>query len=185
MKSTRERSLSAAIELLGELGVRGLTHTRVDDRAGLARGSTSNHFRTRTALLTGAINEVAARELADFDPGLPSPRTPDQLVDTFTALIEVQTTTHRTRTAARYALFLESMSHETLRRPLVENRMRFEAWTTEVVTALGAANPRIAAQTLMACADGLILHHLTVDATTPMRPAVQLLVRAVVPPMAP
>ena len=65
--ATRERALDAAVELLGVHGLRALTHARVDERAGLPLGSTSNWFRTRRALLGGVVDWIAERERADFD----------------------------------------------------------------------------------------------------------------------
>ncbi|MFA4841474.1 MAG: TetR family transcriptional regulator, partial [Agrococcus sp.] len=60
MATTRDRIAAAAIELLGTEGLRSLTHRRVDDRAHVPVGSTSNHFRTRAALLEGAIDGIVA-----------------------------------------------------------------------------------------------------------------------------
>ena len=57
--TTRERALEAAVELLGSQGVRALSHARVDDRAGLPAGSTSNWFRTRRALHAVAEHVLA------------------------------------------------------------------------------------------------------------------------------
>ena len=47
----RAQLLDAAIGILADTGVGGLTHRQVDDRAGLPAGTTSNYFRTRQALL--------------------------------------------------------------------------------------------------------------------------------------
>ena len=47
----RAQILDAAIGILADVGVGGLTHRQVDDRAGLPAGTTSNYFRTRQALL--------------------------------------------------------------------------------------------------------------------------------------
>jgi DNA-binding transcriptional regulator YbjK len=80
--ATRERALEAAVGLLGAEGVRALTHARVDERAGLPPGSTSNWFRTRRALLGGVVDWLAERERADFDPsGLPAVAGLDGLVE--------------------------------------------------------------------------------------------------------
>ena len=46
----------AAIDLLGEVGARGLTHRAVDTQAGLPAGSTSFYCRSRLDLLTLADN---------------------------------------------------------------------------------------------------------------------------------
>ena len=63
----RRRDLcDAAIELLAEDGARGLTHLRVDRRAGVADGSTSFYFQTRSALLRGATDRVVQLDVADF-----------------------------------------------------------------------------------------------------------------------
>jgi DNA-binding transcriptional regulator YbjK len=63
----RRRDLcDAAIELLAEDGARGLTHLRVDRRAGVADGTTSFYFQTRSALLRGATDRVVELDVADF-----------------------------------------------------------------------------------------------------------------------
>ena len=62
----RERVLDAALAVLGQQGLRALTHARVDEAAGLPRGSASNYFRTRRALLDGMVEHLARREQADF-----------------------------------------------------------------------------------------------------------------------
>ena len=47
----RTQILDAAIDILCDDGVGGLTHRQVDSRAGMPAGTTSNYFRTRQALL--------------------------------------------------------------------------------------------------------------------------------------
>ncbi|MER5962292.1 TetR/AcrR family transcriptional regulator [Streptomyces sp. NPDC002057] len=64
--SRAQRIGDAALDLLVERGMRGLTHRAVDERAGLPQGSTSNHARTRQALLETAVRrqvELEARVL--------------------------------------------------------------------------------------------------------------------------
>lgn len=68
--STRTRALDAAIDLLGTEGLRALTHGRVDERAGIPKGSTSNYFRTRAALLSGVVARIVERELPPVDAAL-------------------------------------------------------------------------------------------------------------------
>ena len=43
---------------MGTQGLRALAHTRVDERAGLPKGSTSNYFRTDQALLSGIVDTL-------------------------------------------------------------------------------------------------------------------------------
>ncbi|MEW9532154.1 TetR/AcrR family transcriptional regulator [Microbispora sp. NPDC049125] len=54
----------AAIGILAGRGMRGLTHRAVDEAAGLPAGSTSNHARTRAALLELALVRLAQLEEA-------------------------------------------------------------------------------------------------------------------------
>ena len=55
MADRRTVLLDAALELVGTQGMRGLTHRAVDAAAGVPPGSTSNHFRTREALVLGIV----------------------------------------------------------------------------------------------------------------------------------
>lgn len=180
---TRDRALEAAVEVLGALGVRALTHARVDERAGLPPGSTSNWFRTRRALLTGVIDWIAVRERGDLDPAaMPEIDGVDELVEGLCAMAEVQTGPFATRTRARYALFLELAGDPDLGEPLRRQRDAFEQWTERIVTAVGIPDPVPATRALMAVADGLILHRLTVDPGLDMRPAIDRTVRALAGP---
>src|SRR3954452_4379270 len=106
--TTRERALQAAVELLGVEGVRALSHARVDDRAGLPPGSTSNWFRTRRALLGGVVDWIAERERADFNPAaIPAITGLDGLIEGLCAMAELQPGPFAARPRARYALFLD------------------------------------------------------------------------------
>ena len=177
--ATRERALEAAVELLGTDGVRALSHARVDERAGLPPGSTSNWFRTRRALLGGVVEWIAERERADFDPAaLPAITGPDGLVEGLCAMVELQAGTFAVRTRARYALFLELAGDPELGEPLRRQRHEFERWTERIVIAVGIAEPVSATRALMALGDGLLLHRLTVDPELDVRPAIERAVRA-------
>ena len=94
--STKVRALDAAIELLGTEGLRALTHVRVDRRAGLPKGSTSNYFRTRAALLTGVVDRILERELPLVGATF-TPTSADDLVEALCGLFAYLTD----RTASR------------------------------------------------------------------------------------
>lgn len=172
--STRIRALDAAIDVVGRDGVRALTHARVDAAAGLPRGSTSNHFRTRAALVAGVIAHIAERERADS--GIPTIRTPDDLAATLTGMVEVQSTAFATRTRARYALFLEADADAA--DPLHRGRAGFEKWVRDMLFALGGTDAAERAPFLMATCEGLLLHRLTVDPDAPVGTSVVLAVSA-------
>ena len=177
--ATRERGLEAAVELLGAEGVRALSHARVDERAGLPPGSTSNWFRTRRALLGGVVDWIAERERADFDPAAMAAITGlDGLIEGLCAMTELQTGPFASRTRARYALFLELAGDPELGEPLRRQRREFERWAEQIVIGVGITDPVSATRALMALGDGLLLHRLTVDPELDMRPAIERAVRA-------
>lgn len=177
--ATRDRALAAAVEVLGAEGVRAVSHARVDDRAGLPPGSTSNWFRTRRALLGGIVDWIAERERADFDPAaMPVVTGPDRLIDGLCAMTELQAGPFAVRTRARYALFLELAGDPEMCEPLRRQRREFERWAERMVAAAGIADPAPATRALMALAEGLLLHRLTVDPELEMRPAIERAVRA-------
>ncbi|WP_256385481.1 TetR/AcrR family transcriptional regulator [Mycobacterium sp. IS-2888] len=63
----RRRQLTdAAIELLGTDGVHGVSHPKVDERAGVPDGTTSFYFRTRKALLHGVATRLNELDVADL-----------------------------------------------------------------------------------------------------------------------
>src|SRR5262245_2479235 len=121
MVSRREQILDAAITVLGESGMHGLTHRRVDAAAGLAAGSTSNHFRTRDALLSGVVERFADRERANWEDIATRmcPTTPEELAEALAVFARDATGPNRTLTLARYAILVEAAVNPTLRAQLL------------------------------------------------------------------
>jgi AcrR family transcriptional regulator len=175
---TRQRALDAAIDLIGTEGLRSLTHARVDERAGLPKGSTSNYFRTREALTVGVVEWMAHRELAELAP--PSvPGSADELVAALVGGVEYATGPNRTFTAARLALFSEAGHNPRVRTAVSGAHEMIRNWLAAMLVGLGAADPQVAATALAACCEGFILHRLARDETADPRPALTLLVRSV------
>lgn len=63
----RRQLLEAALHVIADDGLRGLTHRAVDRRAGLPEGSCSAYLRTRQALQAALAEYVAATLVADVD----------------------------------------------------------------------------------------------------------------------
>ncbi|MGY1670747.1 TetR/AcrR family transcriptional regulator [Geodermatophilus sp. SYSU D00710] len=178
MATTRDRALDAAVELLGTEGLRALTHTRVDARAGLPKGSTSNHFRTRRALLSGVMDHLVALQLQEVR-GAFEAVTADDLVDRLCDLLEHATGPGRAVTAARYALFVEAGHDPDLREPLARGRASVEAPLVLALAGLGVRDPRAATAVLVPCLQGLLLRRISrLDDADP-RPVVSRVVQAV------
>ncbi len=161
MSSRRDAVLDAAITVLGEGGARTLTHRAVDAAAGAPAGTTSNHFRTRQALLEGIAARLVERDLADSarlgaaDP----PATVDELVGLAVAWLRYSIGPDRVRTAARYSLFLESASDERLQAPLRSARDGLLSWAAGMLTPF-VDDPGAAAELVTDWADGVVLHQL-------------------------
>jgi AcrR family transcriptional regulator len=66
LEERRRLLCDTAIELLADEGMKGVTHLRIDRRAGVADGTTSFYFRTRAALLQAVANRIADLDLADL-----------------------------------------------------------------------------------------------------------------------
>lgn len=180
MTSIRERVLDAAISLLATGGVRALTHARIDERAGLPKGSTSNYFRTRAALVVGVADWIVERELP-MVTGAFAPRSPDELVDTMCAALRFSTRDNRELTTARLMLFMEASHNTELREALSRGRATIEAAVVPALASMGAMNPQVAAETVAACFEGLILHSIARDASTDPRPIFAAVVAGALP----
>lgn len=176
MSSTRTRALDAAVTLVGTDGVRALTHGRVDAAAELPPGSTSNHFRTRSALVAGVIAWIAEQERRDA--GAPAViASEEQFTTALVRMIEAQSGPHAARTRARYALFLEAGDEEAAA-PLRAQRAIFHTWVEEILRAIGGPDAAERTTLLMAACEGLLLHRITVDPAAPIAASVTTAVAA-------
>ncbi|MGA4668856.1 TetR/AcrR family transcriptional regulator [Propionibacteriaceae bacterium Y1923] len=178
MTSLREQALDAAIELLGTQGLKALTHRRVDERAGLPPGSTSNYFRTREALLEGVAEAILDRELRGIDPAGFAPQSVDQLVDLLVALLDRTTGEQRVLTSARLVVFVEAAHRPALSQKLSGGRAAMRAFLEPVLAHLGADDPQTATAAVMACAEGLILHRIARHDNSDVRPLLELVLRS-------
>ena len=181
MTPTRLRVLEAAVELLGTEGLRALTHARVDEQAGLPRGSTSNYFRTRAALLTGVGDWIVETELSQVGAAAAIPQTRADLVDMLCGLVEVVTGPNRTLTAARLTVFMEANHDPEIRASVSRGRTAMEEYLLTTLTRLGATDPLVGTHTLMACAEGVILHRIARHDDSDPRPLFALVVAAALP----
>ncbi|GAB3909774.1 TetR/AcrR family transcriptional regulator [Kibdelosporangium lantanae] len=99
-----------AIEILAEVGAGGLTHRTVDSRAQLPPGTTSNFYRTRTALLQATAERAAALHWAFVErvrTSAPSPQGRAGLAEFLARLVAAVDGDAATRNLARLELFLE------------------------------------------------------------------------------
>ncbi len=161
----------AALEVLGGSGSRDLTHRAVDEAAGLPAGSTSNHFRTREALLEAAARRHAELDLppaADADavaePGARLNR--DQVRALLLASLDrILDLAGRPLLTARYELALESTRRPALHAVMDDSRQRFSGLAEVLLRAGGCEDADTHAPQLIALLDGITVDQL--QETTP------------------
>jgi AcrR family transcriptional regulator len=185
MASRRDELLDAAISVLGQSGIHGLTHRAVDAAAGLPAGSTSNHFRTRDALLNAVVERFAARERANWEDLATKmyPVTPQELARAMAVFAQEATGPHRTLTLARYAILVEAGIHPSLRAQLLATGARVNAWFMNWLRIAGSTDPERDAPIIMNHWTGIVLHELAIpDPAFDPYPQIAALVTAVVHP---
>jgi DNA-binding transcriptional regulator YbjK len=163
--SERAREIAcAAVEVLGEKGGAGLTHRAVDRHAGLPEGSTSNHFRTRGALIGAVCQFLTEHDLAQL--GRASQGTSqagsvsvEDAADRLAAIIETWTEQEAVFTAARLELFLIAHRDQDVAAQLAVVRRAFRKQTSEWLESL---SPGAGAHALMVMAvvEGLTSNQL-------------------------
>ncbi|MEU3570932.1 TetR family transcriptional regulator C-terminal domain-containing protein [Kitasatospora sp. NPDC036755] len=170
----------AAIGVLADLGVRGLTHRAVDAAAGLPLGTTSAYLRTRQALLTALVRrlvELDQGELHAMGEQVPV-RSAEELADGIDELMRRRLSGDgRRRSLARYACAVESVRDPELREILVPRENAGRSAVRAFLAARGVADPDARTTTLLACVDGLVFEHL-VGGGKPGADAIQGLVAA-------
>ncbi|SCL22845.1 regulatory protein, tetR family [Micromonospora pallida] len=192
----------AAIGLIAEQGMRGLTHRAVDARAEVPTGTTSAYLRTRRALVEAVVERLIDLSRTDLDAGLlpvgPPPAGPlppltpadlDRLAAGIATVLDTWLTTGRARVLARYACQLEATHHHELRRILVHGTpLREQA--RGLLARAGATDPHRQGDQFVAFVDGLLFDRLvgsgSLSAPTPgteanradLRDAIRILLRA-------
>ncbi|MGW5422454.1 TetR/AcrR family transcriptional regulator [Streptomyces sp. NPDC003943] len=153
-----ERIGDAALDLLVERGMRGLTHRAVDERAGLPQGSTSNHARTRQALLEAAVRRQVELEAAVLAPHeLPAAGAgPEALVDALALALHRYLTDHRALLVSRYELALEATRRPELRSFFDSAGSVFHTPLIAMMRAAGSPAPERHALSLIAWCEGLM-----------------------------
>jgi DNA-binding transcriptional regulator YbjK len=148
----RQRIIDAAIRVVAERGIRGLSHRAVAAEADVPLGSTTYHFSTLDDLLVAALRqcndtymgEIEERAFLGAETGLP---------DGLARLIEEMITKERARAELEYELYLAA-----LRRPAV--RPIAAEWIDHVTALLARRTDPATARALAALADGLALQAL-------------------------
>lgn len=175
----RAEVLDAAIRVVGASGIDGLTHRSVDVAAGVPSGTTSNHFRTRDALLLGVITEIEKLRRAVWR-GLQvhaNPSTQAELVDFVCAYVDGAVTFLSARVRAYMVLLMEGWSRPELREPLQRGRDAQVERTLQLLRSVNPATSELHAGILQDYLTGIIYQQLAnPEPNFDARPAVDTLI---------
>jgi DNA-binding transcriptional regulator YbjK len=177
--------LDAAIDLLGTEGLRALTHRGVDAAAGVPAGSTSNYFRTRSALVEGVLDRLLERDRVDVGSltGAAPPCDARELADLLYRYVLFATGPDAVRTRARFAMFVEAMAVPELQAGVETRRSELRGRIAALLAAVGVEHAEPAARILLDYLDGVILHRLTAgDADPDPRQSIERMLEAVLRP---
>lgn len=157
----RDALLRATIELLGETGVKSVTHRAVAQRAGLPLASTTYYFDSVQQLIEEALTLHVAERVAELQSlaatvGSGGSSAQDVAERLAAALVARPAPV----LVAQYQLFLEAARNPALRPAVTEALEAFERLAGAFLSLLGARDPEQVAGAFVALLDGFALHRV-------------------------
>lgn len=154
----RELLVSTAVDIIAEKGMKGLSHLTVDARAGVPRGSTSNYFRTREALVGAVLDHIEASYTQALDMEEPADTADlSQIGDALVSLVHrLLSDEYRSATRARQIIAYDADGDST------ENFVRLRNHCAAAVERAGVTNSTRCAITMWDYLEGVMAHALTV-----------------------
>ncbi|MFD7507714.1 TetR/AcrR family transcriptional regulator [Streptomyces sp. NPDC059850] len=111
----RQRLIDAAIAVVGERGIAGLSHRAVAAEADVPLGSTTYHFASLDDLLVAALDQVNAEWLADVERWERDAPPEAPLADQVAWLMGQVLTGDRKRLELEYELYLAALRRPSVR----------------------------------------------------------------------
>lgn len=155
----RRQLLDAALHVIADEGLRGLTHRAVDRQAGLPEGSCSAYLRTRSALQQALTDHVAATLVADVDAlaerlrgAPPEDGGVEAALDLFLRWLD-----QRELLVARLELTMLATRDPDLAARLAEHRARLVELVDAIMGSLGKEHSHDRAEALVASYDGVLI----------------------------
>jgi TetR/AcrR family transcriptional regulator, regulator of biofilm formation and stress response len=150
----RQRIAEAAIAVIGESGLSGITHRAVAQRAGIPLGSTTYYFGTLEDLVQAAFELQAERDMAETTEWFKSQAADSDLAAVLASRLEGYLDDDSGRIVVLMDLYLAAI-HRPALRPLATR------WSSLMTDLLAARMARPAAAAISAVFDGLLIWALT------------------------
>jgi DNA-binding transcriptional regulator YbjK len=165
----RDRIAAAAIEVVAERGVPGLTHRAVAAAAGVPVGSTTYHFATLDDLLSVALHEAAQRNISQIREWAENLPPDADFAAELAALVRLQLDSRHSATTAAYDLYVAALHYPSL-------RSASAAWDDALAEIFGSRTDPEMGHVLAALFAGLVLQASLAD-PRPSREHLETLIR--------
>ncbi|GAB3440396.1 TetR family transcriptional regulator [Actinophytocola sediminis] len=152
----RDRIARAAMLLIGERGIEGLTHRKVAAAAGVPLGSTTYHFATLDDLIAAVLDKAAERSVAGLRAWEQSLAPDADLAAALADFVFRSVTEKRADTMAEYNLYALALHRPRLREAAV-------AWDDALADVLCARTDPLTGQMLGILLCGLLMQAVLRD----------------------
>lgn len=167
-RQARSLLLEAAVAQLADAGMRGLTHRRVEDRAGLAQGSAKYYFGTLDSLVESVLGHLLAEELP-LVLEVPPEEAAEVMAsgDTTVLLARAQAvvdavTARPDHVRARFHLYLHAAGDPRLQQVVAEAR---DVVIASIAASLPGPRAEVGARFVCALVDGMLLDQVSAPST--------------------
>lgn len=178
MDDRRALIADSALRVIGAGGMRALTHAAVDAEAGLPKGSTSYYCRKRIDLLRLTLQRLYAIDHEEISTAadaivLQAPLSATDVAWAIAGIVEGWLSTeYRSRTRAKFELFL-AVAHEEDLRDLQHAHLRdLLAVMKQVADAIDPPSAMEHVATTLMLADGLMINVIRQGLPSPPRSAI-------------
>ncbi len=156
MPDRRTQIADAALAVVSEQGLKGLTHRAVDAQAGVAVGTTSNYFRNRAALVGAAVDRVEELDRLLLQEGkLEFPTSAASLAEQIAGAVMGLAGENAELTRARFVFALDQPE------VVADGHERLVTALAQLLEAMHIPEARARAEAVSDYGDGLALHLLT------------------------
>ncbi len=162
----RTALLDAAISVIAQQGMRGLTHRAVESEAGLPHGSTTYYFGTREDLVLAIGEHIAANAMTDMVPIAQqltlalADRSKPVDIEGITRGLLFWIDQNAELERVRYELELFGARVPELRRRMYETCMLFAKLCEPIAVACGSQDPERDGLLIQQALDGWMFHRI-------------------------
>lgn len=177
-EASRDKLLAAALELLAERGMAGISHRAVAERAGVSPGMTSYFFASRAELERAAIDKGYRERIADYEATTgalaDAHASPGALAD---AAAELFTSSTLAMLLAHFEIFLNAARRPEIKEALDPVLESMRGLAEAAAAAAGIEDAPRFARALTAVIEGVELRRVAqgIDGRAEMAEALRLL----------